>query len=57
MSVDLNTLRSLATVLGFVAFMLLVWRTWRKAAQPEHANAAALPFTDEETSQQGASRE
>lgn len=46
MSLDLNLLRSLATLLGFVAFLLLVWRVWRRAAQPEHARAAALPFSD-----------
>jgi hypothetical protein len=57
MSWDLNTLRSVATVLGFVAFVLLVWRTWRSAEQSNHAQAAALPFTDDVTSQQGASRE
>ncbi len=57
MNMDLNLLRSLATLLGFVAFLLLVWRTWRKTAQPEHAQAAALPFTDDETTQQGAPRE
>jgi len=54
---DLNTLRSVATLLGFVAFLLVVWRTWRSAEQPNHRQAAALPFTDDETSQQGAPRE
>lgn len=53
MSLDLNTLRSVATLLGFVAFMLLVWRTWRRSAQPEHDRAAALPFQDDAPSQQG----
>ncbi len=57
MNWDLNTLRSAATLLGFVAFVLVVWRTWRKAEQPNHAQAAALPFTDDETTQQGAPRE
>ncbi len=48
MSLDINTLRSAATVLGFVAFMLLVWRTWRRAAQPANEAAALLPFTDDD---------
>lgn len=48
MSWDINTLRSLATVMGFVAFMLLVWRTWRRAAQPANQAAAELPFIDDE---------
>jgi cbb3-type cytochrome oxidase subunit 3 len=55
MSWDVNTLRSLATLLGFVAFVLLVWRTWRRSAQPEHDRAAALPFLQEES--EGARRE
>ncbi|RVT83005.1 cbb3-type cytochrome oxidase subunit 3 [Inhella crocodyli] len=57
MNWDLNTLRSAATLLGFVAFVLVVWRTWRPAEQSSHAQAAALPFTDDETTQQGAPRE
>ena len=38
---DLNTLRSVATVLGFVAFVLLVWRTWRSGRA---ARACAMPL-------------
>lgn len=53
MSLDLNTLRSFATLLGFVAFMLLVWRVWRRAAQPEHDRAAALPFAQDEEVRHG----
>jgi hypothetical protein len=48
MSWDVNTLRSAATLLGFVAFGLLVWRTWRRAAQSTHEAAARLPFTEDE---------
>ncbi len=47
---DLNTLRSAATLLGFVAFCLLVVRVWRRSAQPELQRAAQLPFADEEVS-------
>ena len=49
MNLDLNTLRSVATLLGFVAFLLLVWRVWRRAAQPERQRAAALPFADSQS--------
>lgn len=51
---DINTLRSVATLLGFVAFLLLVWRVWRREAQPQHDSAAALPFLQDD---QGVSRE
>jgi cbb3-type cytochrome oxidase subunit 3 len=53
MNWDINTLRSAATLLGFLAFVLLVWRVWRRAAQPAHARAAALPFADEEETRRG----
>lgn len=52
--IDINTLRVLATVMGFVAFVLLVWWVWRREAQPLHERAAALPFLQDE---QGAPRE
>lgn len=45
---DLNLLRSIATLMGFVAFLLLVWYVWRRQAQPEHERAAQLPFLDDE---------
>ena len=54
-AIDINTLRSLATLLGFVAFLLLVWRVWRREAQPSHDRAAALPFIEDE--QEGVHRE
>lgn len=44
---DLNLLRSGVTLLSFLLFGLIVWRAWRAAAQPGHADAAALPFGDE----------
>ncbi len=53
-SLDINTLRSLATLFGFVTFVLLVWRVWRREAQPVHERAAALPFLQDE---QGGPRE
>lgn len=48
MTLDLNLLRSIATVLGFVAFLLLVWRVWRRQALPGHDKAAQLPFLEDE---------
>ncbi len=45
---DLNFLRSIATLLGFVAFLLLVWAVWRRKAQPEHERAAQLPFLEDD---------
>jgi cbb3-type cytochrome oxidase subunit 3 len=48
MNIDLNLLRSIATVLGFVAFLLLVWRVWRRQAQAGHEKAAQLPFLEDE---------
>ncbi len=47
-AMDINLLRSLATLLGFVAFVLLVWRVWRREAQPQHDSAAALPFIEDQ---------
>lgn len=44
---DLNLLRSGVTLLSFLLFGLIAWRAWRSAAQPGHADAAALPFDDE----------
>jgi len=58
MATDLNTLRSIATLLGFVAFLLLVWRVWRRQAQPDHERAAQLPFLEDGINPpQGAQRE
>ncbi len=47
MSWDINSLRAAATLLAFMAFCLLVWRTWRRSAKPEHDSAQALPFLDD----------
>ncbi len=43
---DVNTLRSVVTLLSFLAFGWIVWRAWRKSAQADHAAAARLPFED-----------
>lgn len=58
MNLDLNSLRAMATVLGFAAFLLLVWRVWRRQAQAEHERAARLPFLEDGVKDsQGAHRE
>lgn len=44
---DVNTLRSVVTLLSFLAFAWIVWQAWRKSAQADHAAAAVLPFEDE----------
>ena len=44
---DVNTLRSVVTLLSFLAFAWIVWRAWRQGAQAGHAAAAVLPFEDE----------
>ncbi len=44
---DLNLIRSIVTVLAFVAFVLIgVW-TWRRSNAARFEEAAALPFADE----------
>ena len=48
MSTDINLLRSIATLVGFVAFLLLVWQVWRRTAPSEHQRAAQLPFLEDE---------
>jgi cytochrome c oxidase cbb3-type subunit IV len=54
MNLDINVLRSIATLFGFVVFLVLVWRVWRREAQPAHDSAAALPFLQDD---QGGPRE
>lgn len=34
---DVNTLRSVVTLLSFLAFAWIVWQAWRKSAQADHA--------------------
>jgi|GEM_PF-5888367 len=44
---ELNLLRSLVTVIGFVAFIAIAVRAWRASNAAAFAEAAALPFNDE----------
>jgi cytochrome c oxidase cbb3-type subunit 4 len=43
---DIISMRSLVTVVGFVAFVALVAYTWSKARRRDHDEAAQLPFAD-----------
>ncbi len=44
---DLNLIRSLVTVIAFVAFCAIAVRAWRAGNAARFAEAAALPLTDE----------
>lgn len=44
---DVNDLRSLVTVVGFILFLALVARTWRRRALPDHDQASRLVFEGE----------
>lgn len=44
---DLNLIRSIVTVLAFIAFLVLVLRVWRRSERERYDEAAALPFADE----------
>jgi cytochrome c oxidase cbb3-type subunit 4 len=46
--VDANDLRSLSTVLAFVAFVGIVWWAWHRKSQKGFEEAARLPFADDE---------
>ncbi len=41
---DINTLRSLATVASFVIFIAIFWWAWSKRRAEDFAEAANLPF-------------
>ena len=44
MEFDVNTLRSLATVASFVAFVGIVWWAWSRGGSSDFIEAANLPF-------------
>ena len=48
MSVDINTLRSVMTVVSFAAFVGIVLWAWSGAARRRFEEAARLPFAEEE---------
>ncbi|MCX7240915.1 MAG: cbb3-type cytochrome c oxidase subunit 3 [Burkholderiales bacterium] len=41
---DINTLRSVATVASFVTFIGIVWWAWSKRRASDFEEAANLPF-------------
>ena len=41
---DINTLRSLTTVVSFVVFIGIVWWTWSRKRSADFEEAANLPF-------------
>ncbi|WP_294768756.1 cbb3-type cytochrome c oxidase subunit 3 [uncultured Rhodoferax sp.] len=41
---DINTLRSLTTVVSFAVFIGIVWWTWSKRRTADFDEAAKLPF-------------
>jgi cytochrome c oxidase cbb3-type subunit 4 len=41
---DVNTLRSLATVVSFATFIGIVWWAWSKRRADDFSEAAQLPF-------------
>lgn len=45
---DTNTLRSIATVLAFLAFIAIFWWVFSKNRKSGYEDAANLPFADDE---------
>jgi cytochrome c oxidase cbb3-type subunit 4 len=44
MEIDINTLRSVATVASFITFIGIVWWAWSKRREADFSEAANLPF-------------
>jgi len=44
MEFDINTLRAIATLVSFVAFIGIVWWAWSKRRSNDFSEAANLPF-------------
>ena len=44
MDIDINLLRSAATVVSFVTFVGIVWWAWSKRRATDFSEAANLPF-------------
>jgi cytochrome c oxidase cbb3-type subunit IV len=47
MELDINVLRSAATVVSFVMFIVIVWWAYAKRNRAAFDEAAALPFQSE----------
>ena len=48
MTMDINDLRTLITTLSFIVFAAIVFWAWSGRQQANFAEAAALPFADED---------
>jgi cytochrome c oxidase cbb3-type subunit 4 len=44
MDIDINILRSAATVVSFLTFIGIVWWAWSKRRTDDFSEAANLPF-------------
>ena len=44
MEFDINTLRAIATLVSFGAFIGIVWWAWSKRRSEDFSEAANLPF-------------
>jgi cytochrome c oxidase cbb3-type subunit IV len=44
MEFDINTLRAIATLVSFGAFIGIVWWAWSKRRSDDFSEAANLPF-------------
>lgn len=44
---DINTLRSAATVVSFATFVAIVWWAWSRRRSEDFAQAAQLPFEND----------
>jgi cytochrome c oxidase cbb3-type subunit 4 len=44
MDIDINILRSAATVVSFLTFIGIVWWAWSKRRADDFSEAANLPF-------------
>lgn len=49
---DINTLRSIVTVLAFVSFIGIVWWAYHRGSRDRFEEAARLPFADDTQSGQ-----
>lgn len=45
---DVNDMRVMVTLLGFVLFIALAVHTWSRRRRPEHEAAARLPFAEDD---------
>jgi cbb3-type cytochrome oxidase subunit 3 len=54
--IDLNTLRIAVTLASLLLFVALVVHSWSRRRAAEHADAAMLPFIDEQAGAAAATR-